>query len=171
MWWKREFGQMLTGNSFVWWVNIASAKSHLWHHLTSPLPRFLSLPFCVNSKQRHFAYILRHKHKFIKQIKWYHWNCICTMKKKTKTETHWGWFAEWRIMEDREILLQVFTLSQRSFVESVNLLLILWWRVCLGLLWFKMPTGALHFPHSLSPPFLIFFALFSPVPFFQRMSD
>lgn len=43
-----------------------------------------------------------------------------------------------------------FQVSHWSFVESVNLLLILWWRVCQGMLWFKVPSGALHFPRSLS---------------------
>lgn len=38
-WWERKLGQVLTGNSAVWWVNIESAKSHLGHHLTSSAQR------------------------------------------------------------------------------------------------------------------------------------
>lgn len=38
-WWERKLGQVLTGNSSVWWVNIESAKSHLGHHLTSSAQR------------------------------------------------------------------------------------------------------------------------------------
>lgn len=62
------------------------------------------------------------------------------------------------------------SVSHWSFAQSENLLLILWWRLCLGLPWFRMPVGALgspsfaarppllslsswSFPPSSSPPF------------------
>lgn len=54
--WEREFGQVLTGNSSVWWVNIESAKSHLRHHLTSAPCVSLSLSFSVNSKQTFYLH-------------------------------------------------------------------------------------------------------------------
>lgn len=117
-WWEREFCQVLTGNSSVWWVNTESAKSHYWHHLTSPSFCFHLCSLSVNSKQSYFTYTVGHKHK-------------STGIQSSVQTGKWG-------TETAGI-----SVGYWSLVKSVNLLLSLWWR-CPGLPWFKMPAGALH---------------------------
>lgn len=127
----RESGQELTGNSPVWGVNIESAKTRLWHYLTS----LFASAFCVYSKQKRFSHILGQKK-------------LRHNPKKTKTQT----FRLGRLSVHTHLPAGCFSQSVvtcgkcKSAPDSCLIV----GGKRLGLQWFKTPAGCFHFfPHSL----------------------